>query len=303
MTILKGPEFVKKINAKRYFNDEVAKLNTLSIELVEGRASEADMAYWEDSLSRIEDYLDYLEKKEKDIYIGFQEEYTWLEHKVRALRFKEYDVPYLVSSSLLGLFNSLVKQREVHEEKGDLVIVMGNWMGYEGDKESIYKAMDLIEEGVIVLRGSNEELYIDNNDESSREVKFLKSLPTDVQSEDLIVTTGNSKNEPVQMEDFIKSDVPNLTGKTIVTVHPIEGEGSTHDSERTIIMVAPGDAIKLNLNEKDREEIARQQQPLNDAQQQENAIVGDLSQLDSEVLEELERLKSELAENMEHEDN
>lgn len=300
MKKLKGPKFIRKINARRYMKEELAKLSALSAELTDGRASEADLSYWESSLSNMKEYLEYINDGKED-YERFTEEYGWLEHRVRALKFEEHDVPYLIASSLLGLFHTLINQREKHESEGDLVVVMGNWMGFEGDKDSIYKAMDLIEEGVIVLRGRNEELYIEKNNKDSREVRFLKSLPTDIQTEELIVTTGNSQEEPVQMKEFIESGAPNLTGKTIVTVHPVEGESSTHDAERTIIMIAPGDAIKLNLNEAERNEM-RHKEALARAKNDEKtkSVISDLSGMDKDILEELEELKKELADNMEH---
>lgn len=238
-----------KMKAKLLIKDEVQKLEYLSEELEKGNTSATDIPHWEEALEQMKVFMEH-EPSYQEVFDKYSEELKWAKHKVRSLRIQEINEPMLITSSLRGLFDGLIKQREKNTEKNDIVVVLGDWMAFEGDKESIYKAMDLIDEGIIFLRGKNEEAYIKQGDESSPEVKFLKSLPTDVQTDTLVVTTGNSEEEPIQMKDFVKEDAPNLTGKTIITVHPVDGEDSTQDSEKNLILLAPGDAIKLNLKNK-----------------------------------------------------
>lgn len=256
----KGPVFIQKIKAKLLIKDEVQKLEHLSNELISGKASEADVAYWELSIAQMEEYIEF-EPSYTNTLNKYTEELKWLKHKVHALKVGEYDKPLLIASSLYGLFDSLILQREKNTGSDDIVIVMGDWMAFEGDMASIEKAMDLIEEGVIFLRGKNEELFVEQADKDSIESRFIQSLPTDVQTDSLIVTTGNSAEEPIQMSEFVTSDSPNLTGKTIITVQPKEGENSAHDSARSIIMLAPGDAIKLNLREDEPQDVPNTQTP------------------------------------------
>lgn len=253
----KLPEFIQRMKAKLLIKDELQKLENLSDKLLAGRIEESDATLWKETLKQVEDYINHITNYDKD-YKKYKMQYEWFQHRIRVKRMKEYAGPLLITSSLLGVFDSFEIQREKHQNNGDVVVVMGDWMSFEGDYISIHKAMDLVEEGVIFLRGKNEEKFIEESDGASEEVNFLLSLPSDVQTESLVITTGNSENEPIQMKDFIEGDAPNLTGKTIITVHPIEGEDSTQDTDKNIILLAPGDAIKLNLTQKERNAASRE---------------------------------------------
>ena len=243
-------KWLSKLRAKLLIKDEIQSLQFLSHELSEGRVSEEDLQFWDAALEQMSEYLEYA-PEHKDSYKKFLAQRNLVGHSVRVKKLENYTGGIIVTSSIYGLFDTLVEQRKKHQRKNDVVVVTGNWMGFEGDVKSIRKAMDLSEEGVIFLKGRIEEKYLESDvPEDDLETLFVKSLPRDVQTPYTIITTGNSMNEPVPMIDFMKNKVPNLTGKTFIGVHPTEGKGTIHLNEKDIILVAPGDAIRLDISDK-----------------------------------------------------
>lgn len=248
MTNLKGPTFYRKLKAGLLIKDEFQKLHFLSEELKNGNASNADKEYWDEALSNVEDYLEYAPKY-LATYNKYKERRFIVDHQARTREIRNYNGSLLVAGSLRGLFETLIVQREKHEKPNDVIIVLGDWMGFEGDIKSIHKAMELTEEGVIFLKGRNEEDFLMNAKEETPETFFVSSLPMDVQTPELIITTGNSLDEIHPIRKYLYDESPNMTEKKIVAVHPELGEDTIHYSAKDILLIAPGDAVRLDYKD------------------------------------------------------
>lgn len=243
------PRFIKKIKSKLFIKDEFQKLSFLSNELKRGKASEADKAYWDEALRQIEEYLPYV-PEQQELYEMYKKRRMIVDHQARVRKLKHYEGGVLVASSLRGLFDTLRIQREKHEKKNDVVVVMGDWMAFEGDMSSIHKAMDLAEEGVVFLRGRKEELFLQLAEEETPEVFFVSCLPMDVQTPNFIVSTGTSMEETLSVFRVPETDKPNLTGKTIVSVQPEVDKPTMHLNDKQMVLLAPGDALRLEMKDK-----------------------------------------------------
>lgn len=244
--IMSDFKWLSKLRAKLLIKDDIQSLEFLTRELQDGSSTEADRFHWDKSLKQMKEYLPYC-PEHQGLYDTFKKRRSFVDHLVRTKNLEEYTGTIMVVSSIYGLFSTLDLQRKNHEEKGDVIIVTGGWMGFEGDISSIHKAMDLVEEGVIFLKGKNEESFLEQSREDDLETLFVSSLPTDVQTAYSIITTGNSKNEPVPIKTFVNDKTPNLTGKTMIAVHPEEGVDTQHIKKQNVILLAPGDAIRLNV--------------------------------------------------------
>lgn len=240
---------IKRIKAKLLIMDEFQKLDVLSKELQAGNASEADKNYWNVLLENIESFLSYVPEHQKK-YEMYKKRRGIVDHQIRTHLMKKYEGGIIVVSSLRGLFDTLTIQRKKHEQRNDVIVVTGDWMSFENDLLSIHKAMELVEEGVIFLRGHTEEKFLDYVSEESPEAFFISCLPVDVQTPHTIITTGNSKEEPLSIQYLLNNDEPNLTGKTIIAVHPTDGENSLHLKNKELLLLAPGDALRLELRKR-----------------------------------------------------
>ena len=247
--MIETPEFIKKIKAKLLIKDEFQKLDYLSDELKAGKASETDKSYWDESLSQISEYLPYVPEYQ-DKFELYKNRKVLVEHQARVRALKGYNGGVLVAGSLKGLFDTLRIQRKKHEKKNDVVVVMGDWMAFEGDLSSIHKAMELMEEGVIFLRGRTEEMFLQLAAEETPEVFFISTLPMDIQTPNFIVSTGTSLDELMPINHVTNTDKPNLTGKTIIAIQPEEGKPTAHLKNKEMVLLAPGDALRLELKDR-----------------------------------------------------
>lgn len=237
-------KLLDKMKAKLLIQDELQKLLYLSDELLSGRATRADESFWDASLEKLTAYTEHLPQF-KGILKKYKTRRECLAHSVRVQETESYVGSLFTSCALRGKFDTLRKQRDKNEEEGDVIIVMGNWMSSSDDVESIQKAMDLAEEGVLFIKGHTEEQYLKNHDNGSIETFFIQTLPTDIRTPYVIVTTGDSENEPMPMNEWLASDEPNLTGKTLIVMNPDEEEGSFADNNRQVIALTPGDATRI----------------------------------------------------------
>lgn len=242
-------KLVEKMKAKFLIQDELQKLLYLSDELIEGRATRADASFWDESLDKLEGYTNHLPQFE-NILKKYKTRRECLMHSVRVQAMEHYTGSVFAASAIKGNFDTLRLQRSKNEQEGDIVIVMGNWMASEDDVDSIQKAMDLAEEGVLFIKGKTEEAYLAKHDDDSLESFFIQTLPTDVRTPYIIITTGDSENEPMPMDEWINSKEPNLTNKTLIVMNPAEGGESFSDNKRQLIVLAPGEATRLALKRK-----------------------------------------------------
>lgn len=237
---------IEKMKSKFLIHDELQKLHYLSNELREGKATEADKPFWDESLEKVKVYADYWPKFQ-DTYKKYKKRRDLLDNVVRLSLLQESESPILVASGLEGDFSRLKRQRDKHQQEGDVIVVMGGWMKDADDIASVEKAMDLAEEGVIFLKGKTEELFLDSAERFADETFFIETLPTDIRTTHLVITTGNSATEPIDFQKFFTEDMPNMTGRTLVFLHPDDSQSTTTDNERHIVALSAGDALRLSL--------------------------------------------------------
>lgn len=242
---------IKRVKSHFLIKDTIHYLHLLANEARKGEATEVDLEYWDVRLNELKEHVDNLNGKHRETL----ELYNSFKNIVKnALNNKKIEnEPLYVISSLRGLWDTLENHLQSNEyKKGDKIVVLGDWMAFEGDKKSIDKAIELSGKyDILFLRGETEESFMKNNAEDMKRCFFIENTPINIETERMFITTGTHPKDTINKDIFNQvKDKKDMKLKYHVSAQGELNDDANIDEKERIIEVLPGSAIRLELKDK-----------------------------------------------------
>lgn len=223
-------QLMKKIKARSIARDAITKLTYLKKEVVNGNASEADLAYWDESLIQLEEASILLPNYTNRAQL-FQRYRDVLQIKVNYSKDSERTEPYVVISSIRGDISLLERHLKELRQEGDCVVVLGDFLpagvSEETTRSFIKLLMGYAKEGVIFLRGKTEEGYAEKTKNSDEvEDLLIQVLPDEWETFHFVFPSEDT----MPIKSLLTVDnFPNITDKFVVGNY--NGEEGANPSE------------------------------------------------------------------------
>lgn len=234
----------------------LTKLAVLKSEYEKGRATEADLLFWDKYLDQLHQQgKHFMDAKEAETRYFFHR--NLLSNQVYRKSLAKKSVACMVFSSLNGDFEEYEEKIAELKEEKDVVVILGNFLNPDAKGNSfelIRKMMKLqMQENVIILKGEHEEDYLLNTnlDDASKyqEVQFLNQLPKEFRTEDFSMMNGNLNLDDFPLKEILDGEAQNMSDKMLVYVNKeVSKEVFQVNNDERIIALSDHVAMRLDFN-------------------------------------------------------